>query len=298
MDVAMHRYTMFVALLFALFAACAPERSEDAGASAETTAGLTTTAAAGSGYDFARPDLTIELHADLAEISGLTLLADGRLGAVQDEDGILFVLDRTSGAIVERRTFAGAGDYEGVERANERIFILKSDGTLIEMSETGEESRVVETSLRRRNDAEGLGFDASNNRLLIACKEDPGAGLKNRMKAIYAYDIAAGALGAEPAFTIDTKEIDDRSDAGADFKPSAVAVHPNSGALYILSSTTKGIAILDDRGSLQEVVELDGELFVQPEAMVFLPDATLYIASEGAGGSGMLYAFRHEPTNP
>ncbi|MEX0599809.1 MAG: SdiA-regulated domain-containing protein, partial [Rhodothermales bacterium] len=160
-------------------------------------------------------------------------------------------------------------------------------------------TRVIETVLTERNDTEGLTYDASRNRLLIACKERPGAGLGDRYKSIYAFDLTAldltgDALLPDPVFTIDREAVERQSGENGEFKPSALAVHPATGAVYVLSSTTQVMAVLDGGGVLQSVIQLSPDLFEQPEGLAFLPDGTLYISSEGDDGPGMLYAFRAE----
>lgn len=286
-------------LVVVLFAAtgCAYGESDGEEDEGQTASRQAATTNSESTYDFENPDMAIELDADLEEISGLTLLGDGRLGAVQDEDGVIFVLDSGSGAVVARRSFGEGGDYEGIERVDDDVFVLRSDGTLIELtgwSDDAVEARVIETDLKRRNDTEGLAYDAAQHRLLIVCKERPGAGLEDRYKAVYAYDLTERTLVDDPVYTIDTDEIQRSSGDDGTFKPSALAIHPATGAVYVLSSTTKMIAVLDAEGGLQQTVQLPGSLFAQPEGLVFLSDGTLYIASEGDGGSGMLYAFSAE----
>lgn len=245
-------------------------------------------------YRFEQPDVSVELHDDLAEISALSLFPDGRLGAVQDERGIVFVMDRTTGEIVERRSFGDNGDYEGIEHVDDRVYVLRSDGTLIEMSGwSGDDTtiRTIETPLRAKNDTEGLAYDAASNRLLIVCKADPGSGLDDGQKAVYAFDLGRDVFIEEPVYVIDADEVEDRTDGKGKFKPSALAVHPSSNALYILSSTSRSMVVLNEDGGIEQVHTLSEDLFEQPEALAFLPDGTLYIASEGGKDAGMLYAF-------
>ena len=127
-------------------------------------------------YRFDRPVASFDLPADLVEISGLADLGDGTLGAVQDEDGELYVLAQETGEVVRVVPFGPPGDYEGVELVGDRLFVLRADGALLELSGwRGDEARAetVETGLGAKDcDAEGLGYDAGGGRLLIACKEE------------------------------------------------------------------------------------------------------------------------------
>ena len=239
-------------------------------------------------YALDAPDATVELPAELEEISGLTRLPSGRLGAVQDEDGILYEIDASSGLITGRQTFRKGGDYEGVEWVGDSVWILESDGTLYDVHRgpdgVSAETVTHETRLRGRNDTEGLAWDGE--RLLIACKESPGRGLDD-VRAIWAYDPVTDSLSAAPVALLDRTRVDGQ----ASFKPSALAVHPQTRELYVLSSVRKALAVLGPDGALRAVVPLPPALYRQPEGIVFAEDGTLYISNEAAGARATLLRF-------
>ncbi len=239
-------------------------------------------------YAFAAPDAVVRLPDELREISGLTVLARGRLGAVQDESGTFYELDPATGAILARATFRERGDFEGVEQVGGDVWALQSNGDLYRLapgSESGE-VEVFETDLAARNDTEGLAYDAGGNRLLIACKENPGNGLRD-VRAVYAFDLATRTLSAAPVFTVDRV----RLDAEETFKPSAIAVRPGTGEIYLLSSVRKALAILAPDGTVRAVVALPEALYPQPEGLAFAADGTLYISNEGPDGPATLLRF-------
>ncbi|MEL6617065.1 MAG: SdiA-regulated domain-containing protein, partial [Bacteroidota bacterium] len=203
----MHLAPLF-ALSLALIVAACTERAPDPPPEASG-------ALAAVPYALAEPDARYRLAPRLREISGLTLLANGNLAAVQDEDGDLFELDPASGGIVAERPFYNRGDYEGVERVDDVIWVVESDGDLYRIAGEGEADK-LETGLKRANDVEGLAYDARGQRLLLACKESPGPG-QGRVRAIYAYDLATGQLSDAPVYTLDREALDA---GGAPFKPS------------------------------------------------------------------------------
>lgn len=241
-------------------------------------------------YRLDQPDAAFALPGPLQEISGLTVLADGHLGAVQDEDGLLFVLDRETAVVIAEHRFHGNGDYEGVEAVGDAVWVLESDGTLSEVTgATGANPQRVrhETALRGRCDAEGLGYDAAHDRLLVACKENPGPELSG-VRAIYAFGLQEKRLSEGPVFLLDRRALDGD---GAEFRPSALAVHPRTGQVYVLSSVRKALAVLDPAGRLVAALALPAQLYPQPEALTFLPDGTLFIANEGGAGAATLLRF-------
>ena len=291
-------------LIPALGLACAQE------AAPETEA--RTAQASDLGYRFDRPDAAYRLPKDLNEVSGLTPLEGGRLGAIQDEDGKLFVLDAETGEVESERKFAKDGDYEGVESAGGRVYALRSDGALFEIEDGQAEeldAEKHELDLPKGCDAEGLAYDAAGERLLIACKEQAGTGMKGQ-RAIYAFDLASGTLVEEPAFVIDADVVGERArgDESAlsrsarrffgsafglsGFKPSGLAQHPQTGRLYVLSTRPSALAVLEPDGSLLDV-RLLPDLLGQPEGIAFMPGGDLFIASEATEGRAWLLKFMY-----
>ena len=240
-------------------------------------------------YRLDAPDAVVPLPAELQEISGLTLLPTGRLGAVEDETGTIYEIDPRTGDVLTRESFAGRGDYEGVELTPDAIWVLRSDGDLYRTRQDAGgavESEKFETHLGSRNDTEGLGYDAARNRLLVACKEDPGDDLKG-VRAVYAFDLETLTLSPRPVVTLDRSRVD-----GDDlFKPSALAVHPTTGQIYVLSSVRKALAVVEPDGTLGAVIALPPTLYPQPEGIAFAADGTLFIANEGPVGAGSLLRF-------
>ena len=236
------------------------------------------------------PDAVFELPDELVEISGLTVLSNGHIGAVQDEDGLLFEIDPETGRVLTMEVFGDDGDYEGIEATPDAIWVLKSNGTVYELQRAGEtriETESFNTDLSSRNDTEGLGYDAGGNRLLIALKEHPGKGLGD-VRAIYGFDLATRTLSEGPVLMLDLDVVDS---ASANFKPSALAVRPGTREIYILSSVKKVLLVVTPDGLLRSAVALSPELYRQPEGIAFAPDGTLFISNEGAGGTATLLRF-------
>lgn len=262
-------------------------------------------------YVFTEPDAVFELPVELDEVSGLTLMEDGKLGAVQDEEGDLYIIDPSTGEVVDIRTFGGRGDYEGLERADATLHILKSDGSLLSFANwtAGElEGDAHDIDLPSGCDAEGIAFQPSLNRMLVACKESAGEGLGGK-RAIFAFDPAMYVLDQSPAYIVDAKDFErniddhpineavramlsDRMDMSG-YKPSALAVHPRTGDVYVASTVTRSILRLNEAGSVTALWELPVESFAQPEGIAFDSNGDLYISNEaGSGRRATLLKFR------
>ncbi|MEM9664592.1 MAG: SdiA-regulated domain-containing protein [Bacteroidota bacterium] len=247
-------------------------------------------------YLFDAPALWVELPKDLDEISGLDRVDDRTLVAVQDEDGIVYHLDAETGALLREVEFEDDGDYEGIAHVAGRLFVLRSDGRLYELSDVRADAPKVRehrTPLDDDQDTEGLVYDAQTHRLLIACKEEPGPGAPEPgVRTIHAYSLEIESMAAEPAFVLDRDRL--RADGRA-FKPSALALHPLTGRLYVLSSVRRALAVLEPDGQLYAVWDLPKSLLAQPEGLAFLSNGDLFVASEADGEKAVLARFAYQP---
>jgi uncharacterized protein YjiK len=271
-------------------------------------------------YDFDKPDAVFTLDPELDEISGLTLMGDSLLGAVQDEKGRLYLIRTSDGTVVRSVRFGKKGDFEGIQRVGDSVYALRSDGRLFHLPAPGPQDRSVEsdeleTALTERHNTEGLAYDPVHESLLIACKDYPGKGYRNQ-RAIYAFDLGSARLDPDPAFLIhlDTLEaflerprgeatlrtIMRRAFNAADFRPSALAIHPQTGRLWVLSSTLRVAVELESGGNIAQVHLLTDERMPQPEGLAIDADGTVYIASERGrkGRHAHLFVYRAAVKHP
>ena len=266
-------------------------------------------------YDLDAPDATFKLPAVLEEISALTFSKDSRrLFAVQDEAGVIFELSPTKGNIVGRYPFHKSGDYEGIAMVEDTVYVLKSTGTLYQVTGLGtpeqQRTKYKTDLLSRDNDTEGLTYDAARNRLLIACKSKPGTGDAGT-KAVYSFDLATRTFEEAPAYVLSLDSIRRyidlspavrriekvqnffTNDSGTlTFSPSSVAIHPTTGDIYLLSSVGKLLVVINPSGQVLHISKLDKRIHRQPEGMAFDQYGNLYISNEAKKATAKLHVFR------
>ena len=268
-------------------------------------------------YRLSRPDHKWELPGSLVEISGLSVIDTHRLACVQDEKGIIFIFNTTTGKVEQEITFGEPGDHEGIEIIGRDAWILKSNGTLYRvpnyLEPAGTKAVKYSTALSGKNDAEGLAYDPVDNNLLIACKGHPflDDSQDEGFRAAYSFNLETRMLDSRPFLLIDIDPArhqhnnDNLGRAGADiqahldpslgvktFQPSGIAVHPATGDIYIMASAGKLLFVVSRRGEMLAVIKLDSGIFPKPEGICFSPDGTLYISSEGALRTGTIAEFR------
>ena len=265
-------------------------------------------------YNPHEPDWTMELPGRLDEISGLTMNATGtHLLAVQDEDGKIFWIDLAEKEVSQEIEFWKDGDYEGIEVVDETIYVVKSSGTIYEVTIQDGEALTEKYNdfLNDDNDVEGLAYDPVKNQLLLACKANAGADeALDLTKAIYAFDLEQKKLRKDPRYCIRLQQVNDylntdplirkleqleeffapgESEFG--FSPSALALQPQTGHLYILSSVGKLLMIVNQEGQILHIEKLKKSVHPQPEGICFDTNGNLYISNEGKNGKGTIHRF-------
>jgi hypothetical protein len=265
------------------------------------------------GYMLSKPDAIIILPDTLHEVSGITMIDSVTLACIQDENGIIFIYDIVEKEITSQYSFNGDGDYEDITRVNKTLYILRSDGTLFEVENyLSKNSKTItyNTDIPANNN-EGLCYDKDNNRLLIACKSkvDKGRQYKDR-RMIYAFDLKSKTLSQNPAYDFNVndlrqfaliKKIPLRSKTKKSgkvvedffkFKTSAIALHPVTKKLFLLSADDYLFFVFDNTGKIEYIELLNKELFAKAEGITFLPDGTMFISNEGVTKKPTLVKFK------
>ena len=150
-------------------------------------------------YQLDKPDATHSLSSKLLEISALSLSPDDRtLLAVNDEEGKLFYVEKSSGKILRTVQFGQKGDYEGVEAVGSTVYAVTADGDIFKLNDVHYDKpkkKIYETKLSTNNDVEGLTYDPATKHLLLACKKNPLKGDEMEEKrAVYAFDLNTKAI--------------------------------------------------------------------------------------------------------
>lgn len=268
-------------------------------------------------YDLEQPVATFEMPESLKEISGLGMTEDlENLTAVNDEEGIVFLINKRDGKVVKEITFWDDGDYEGLEIIGNDAFIIKSSGTIYHVRDylSDRPSTIkIKTFLNQENDVEGLACDRAKNCLLVGCKGKIAEGETEQprlKKAIYQFDLGNMTMKNEPAFMLTLPDIQEyishmeehgemeklledfsHKEDELKFSPSGIAIHPITKEIYVTSSKGKLLLVLSPEGKIVHLKKLKKKIHAQPEGICFDADGTLYIANEGKDDKAVVYKF-------
>lgn len=256
-------------------------------------------------YNLQEPDIIYELPPVLDEISALSISNNNEVICLQDEDAVIFIYDLEANMISNRFLFGESNDFEGVEVVDETIYVLESNGRINEINNLGQENQEVivhKNFLSSKNNAEGLGYDAETNSLLIACKGKAGDGKRmEEKKAIYRFDLRTKTLEVEPIILFRKEDLYNYIEANnlnelsfklkkkMPFNPSGIAV--KDGFYYTIASIGNMLIVTDKVGNIRYVSPIGKGFLPKPEGIAFDKDNRLIIASEAKNGNGRIAVF-------
>lgn len=256
------------------------------------------------GYDFLKPD-KFTMPSSLLEISGVAF-HDGNSDTVytiQDEDGKLF---RQGWDVKKQKNmkFAPKGDYEDLAIFHDRVFVLKSNGSLYSFpfsESVKEESDQVKERKRvvPKGEYESLYADPESSKLYILCKNCP-VDKKNKQVTGYIldYNSSLDSLAGLDSFKVDlTKLKDVNARLKTSSSPSALTKNPDTKEWYILSSANKLLIVTDEHWKIKAAHKLNSSTFNQPEGLAFDKGLNLYISNEGDEiTDGNIIKFKYAPS--
>jgi len=270
-----------------------------------------------TGYNLDKPKLSLTLPDTLREISGITVIDNTTIACIQDENGILFIYDITDNKIKEQYKFNIDGDYEGITRVDNSLYILRSDGIIFEINDYKSKEYKLQkhiTGIPSGNN-EGLCYDIDNNRLLVASKGKIGKGSQYKdLRVIYSFDLKTKKLSDQPIFSFDVQEIKEYAKKtnldlrtrtkkkGAitepiiKFNTSEIAIHPFTKKLYLLSAVDHLLFIFDMKGTIEGIQLLDPMLFKKAEGLTFFTNGDMLISNEAKGYKPTLLLFTYTQT--
>ncbi len=245
-------------------------------------------------YDLSHPSKKWTLPGELKEISGQVWMDNNHLLAIEDLHPILYLLKLNDKEVTIEKQSAFKKvsdkkmDIEDVAIVKNTVYALWSHGILYKIKDWQTDPKVkkLETPLSKENNTEGLCYDPVSRNLLIACKNESDVeDQKKSTRSIFEFDLKADTLIREPFMLIHKKDFKKVADEKLEFFPSAVAVHPITHDIYVLSTKeTKCMAVYGYKGELKSFQFIDKDLLLQPEGICFAADGTLYISSEGKHG--------------
>lgn len=252
-------------------------------------------------YQLSQAEKIIKLPNKLREISGLETWTEEEVLCIQDEDGKVFIFNLVEEEIRTDFRFGKDRDYEGIARKGQQIYVLESDGDLhyfdYDTTASSFEATKIETSFRYRNDLEAICYAPQQAAFLLVPKAQNlhPSSANNHLREIYRYWPDSSDIEHQPLFQIDEYRLGQLiygERKRFNFRPSAIAVHPLTADLYLLSAVGESLVVLNPEGEVVYLELLDDDLFPQAEGLTFTPSGDLIISSEGQNKRGVIAIFK------
>jgi uncharacterized protein YjiK len=238
-----------------------------------------------AGYLFQQPDAKWELPSSLNEISGIGLLNDSIMVCQEDENGTLYLYNLFTNQVDKTISFGKQNDYEDLAIVGDDVYVLQSNGNIVQVVNYLASPVVskFKTILSGKNDTEGICYDPVSKTLLVSCKDKQDLGeAASPAKSIFAFNLAEKKIADKAFLSFDEPE----------FAPTALAVHPFSHNIFVLSSKKRRLIELTRAGVLVNRYELKGSIFKQPEGLTIAGNGDVYISNEGDGGTANILLFK------
>lgn len=235
-------------------------------------------------YKFHQPDSTYEMPDLLKEISGLALGSNNKVYCVQDEIGSIFEYELKKQEIIKSHRFTDIGDFEDVAINKNTLYVLRSDGNIF-VYDVKNKTKTSQSMLQI-NSLNIEGICHNEGYIYIACKD---ALVNQHETKRMVYRVNANKLNnIEPYLEINADDLSkflasnypETGISNIHFNPSAIAIHPVTKEIYVLSATDRFIAIYKEK-QLKNVIPLVPEIYYKPEGLSFYENGDLLISSEG-----------------
>ncbi|MEP7080190.1 MAG: SdiA-regulated domain-containing protein [Ginsengibacter sp.] len=232
-------------------------------------------------YDLGNPKI-LKLNDALAEISGIYFYAkDSSVFGISDESGNLYKIHLNKPYNVIKWKFSKSHDYEDLVMLDDKFYILTSNGdiTTLKFSARGDTIyRQKDKGPVGKNEFESLYYDPQTKNLVLICKDCPDD--KKSSVSSFNYDPELNKISPSN-FKIETQKIAEQlGDKKIKFKPSAAAINPITGDLWILSAVNQILVTASRDGIVKNVYTLNPTLYTQPEGITFTPWGDLLISNE------------------
>ncbi|HEX6790522.1 MAG TPA: hypothetical protein VF247_04350 [Candidatus Krumholzibacteria bacterium] len=236
------------------------------------------------------------LPAELAEISGLALTPDGRLFTHNDESARISEIDYRKGTVT-KFFFAGEkglhADFEGLTFANDRFWMLASNGVLYEFAEGAQGQRVDvtvhDTHLGKECEFEGIAWDANAGSFVLSCKT---VGKNKTPKDLVLYRWRPGAEGGSQVSQVSVPQGDLRGEHHwKALRPTDITVDPANGNYVLVDAQEHALIAITPDGKPVLAHRLRGQ-HPQPEGVAITRDHILIIGDESTNSAATITLYR------
>ncbi|HZK79324.1 MAG TPA: SdiA-regulated domain-containing protein, partial [Gemmatimonadaceae bacterium] len=251
------------------------------------------------GADKSKPVAMWIMPAELREISGLALTADGRILAHDDEVAKVYVIDPRRGILLKQFTLGTGmrGDFESITVAGRDIYMLESSGVLYQFQEGADGAGVpysaVDLHLGKECEFEGMVYQADSNWLVMPCKTAKDKSLSHHL-VIYRWKLSGPDSEKLSMVTIPFSQLIG-TNKWKNLHPSDITIDPATGNFVMISSHENALIEMTQTGDLVRSEPLPSG-HNQPEGVAITKDSILMISDEATRKPAAIILYRWHPS--
>jgi hypothetical protein len=246
-------------------------------------------------FDLQHPNSVRTLPMGVQPFSDVTLLDSTHLIGLDQESGSLFVYDMDANSVSPFLPWDLGSKIRNISTVDSTLLLVDDAKHIHFLSAPYDAASLTTLNLENEQfEAVSVCFHQESHRLfLMTSNEERTEGYSS--SSVYAYNLNQRKLNVQPLFSISGEDIEafaiqnnliaphsdlsivDDTLETMNFTPSAIAVHPKTNEIYVLSRADHSLVVFNQFGEIVNFTSLDKTTFSDPSAMTFKKSGDLVI---------------------
>lgn len=247
-------------------------------------------------FDLAAPATISNLPMGIIPFSDVSMMDSTHLVCIDSKSGGVLFYDLTLNTVSNPLELGVNRQFTDVSMIDSTLILFDADKKVhFLLPPYDSTSFIASDELQEDFNSSGICLHESTKRLFMLGE------LQERENgefscSIYAFNLNRHKLREEPLFDINTADIElfamnnnlllprkitsegDTID-GLNFKPTAMAIHPKTNEIYVLSSEDRSLVVFNQFGDIVNFTTLDATNFYKPTGMTFHKNGNLLITN-------------------
>ena len=246
-------------------------------------------------FDLEHPSTVSSFPMGVSSFSDVTMLDSTHLVGIEPINGNVVLIDLLSNSISSQLSLGSDYRFVDVSRMDSTLILFDSDSKVHFLLPPYDSTSFISTNETKENfNTTGICIHPSTKRLfLLGEAQEIEDGQFSSF--LYSFNLNKKQFKEEPLFEINSIDVETfalnnnlplprhkvtfagDTIEGLDFNPTAIAVHPKTNEIYVLSSTDRSLVVYNQFGQVVNFTTLDAHLFSKPTGMTFQDNGDLLI---------------------
>jgi hypothetical protein len=246
-------------------------------------------------FDLQHPNSVQTLPMGIQPFSDVTLFDSTHLIGLDEKNGSLFMYDMVANSVSPFLSWDLGAKICNISTMDSTLLLVDDAKHIHFLYSPYDEASLKTLNLDNEQfEATSVCIHQESHRLfLMTSNEERTEGYSS--SSVYAYNLNQQKLNAQPLFSISGEDIEafaiqnkliaphsdlsiiDDTLESMNFTPSAIAVHPKTNEIYVLSRGDHSLVVFNQFGEIVNFTSLDKTTFSNPSAMTFKKNGDLVI---------------------